>query len=139
MQGTNLSGQRGTNYLTVSLPGWLGVIGGVWLLVAPSILSYADITKPFYNDLIGGIVAIVLTGFCALFATTPATVLYRKIAGGLVALGGVWLILAPFILDYSGITNALWNDVITGAVFILMAGYSLIYHAVNFNAFDESY
>jgi len=29
---------------------------------------------------------------------------------------GIWLIIAPFVLGYSQITNALWNDIILGIV-----------------------
>lgn len=36
-------------------------------------------------------------------------------------LAGIWLIIAPFILGYSSITGALWNDIIVGAAVLLFA------------------
>ena len=35
---------------------------------------------------------------------------------------GVWLICAPFALSYSGVSNALWNDIILGATIATLAG-----------------
>ena len=37
------------------------------------------------------------------------------------AVVGVWLILAPFILGYTAIVAALWNDIIVGVVVIVLA------------------
>ncbi len=44
-----------------------------------------------------------------------------KIASGLNIVAGIWLILAPFILGYSYLSGALWNDIIIGAVVLIMA------------------
>ena len=45
-----------------------------------------------------------------------------KTASGLDGLAGLWQIAAPFLLGYSAFTTALWNDVITGAAVLLLAG-----------------
>lgn len=41
-------------------------------------------------------------------------------------LAGIWLIIAPFVLDYSQTTSALWNDIIVGIIVAIVAifGYS---------------
>ena len=44
-----------------------------------------------------------------------------KVASGLNILAGIWLILSPFILGYSYITGALWNDIIIGAAVLILA------------------
>ena len=44
-----------------------------------------------------------------------------KTASGLDILAGLWLILAPFLLGYTAITGALWNDIILGATVVLLA------------------
>lgn len=36
---------------------------------------------------------------------------------------GVWLIAAPFVLAYSEVRAAMWNDVIVGVVILALAGY----------------
>jgi len=38
---------------------------------------------------------------------------------------GVWLIIAPFVLGYSNIIVALWNDVIVGVLVAVLAFFSL--------------
>lgn len=38
------------------------------------------------------------------------------------ALLGIWLIIAPFVLAYSHTASALWNDIIVGAVVLIVAG-----------------
>jgi len=45
-----------------------------------------------------------------------------RFASGTNAGIGVWLILAPFILAYSGVTPALWNDIVVGAWLLVVAG-----------------
>jgi hypothetical protein len=47
-------------------------------------------------------------------ATTPRGSDQVRWASGLNILAGLWLIIAPFVLAYSGLQNALWNDVIIG-------------------------
>jgi hypothetical protein len=42
-----------------------------------------------------------------------------RTAAGLNALAGIWLILAPFILGYSG--NVIWNDIVFGAIVLAVA------------------
>ena len=44
-----------------------------------------------------------------------------KIASGLNIVLGVWMIIASFVLGYSGTTIALWNDIIVGVIILLLA------------------
>lgn len=114
-------------------PGWLGVIGGIWLIIAPFILNYSSYPTPLYNDIIVGVIAIILTGFCSLTYNQASTSQARMVAGWLAALAGLWLIIAPFVLGYSNVSNALWNDIITGVVFIVVALYAVNYHRTHFS------
>jgi len=34
---------------------------------------------------------------------------------------GIWLIIAPFILGYQGLQNALWNSILCGAAVLILA------------------
>jgi hypothetical protein len=43
---------------------------------------------------------------------------------GLVALAGLWEVLAPFILGYSTITVIMWNAIIVGGVLIILAAWA---------------
>ncbi|HEX2911781.1 MAG TPA: SPW repeat protein [Chloroflexia bacterium] len=116
--------RTGNTTATDTWPGWLGVIGGIWLIIAPFILGYSNNSTPLYNDIIFGIIGIVLTGFCALTAGQPNTAQARRIAGWLSVLEGVWLIIAPFVLGYNNIGAALWNDIITGVLFVIIGAYA---------------
>ena len=42
-------------------------------------------------------------------------------ASGINLLLGLWLILAPFVLGYSGIRESLWNDIVIGAIIAILA------------------
>lgn len=44
----------------------------------------------------------------------------------LFVLAGIWLIIAPFVLNYSETTAALWNDIVAGIIIAVVAifGYS---------------
>jgi uncharacterized membrane protein HdeD (DUF308 family) len=134
---TSLKRPGVSEYLIASAPGWFGVLGGIWLIAAPFVLSYNSQDKLFYNDLAMGIILIILSGLCALTVEIAQTAMARQLAGWLVALGGLWLIAAPFVLDYTTTTNALWNDIVCGVVFAVVAVYSVVYHARTFT--KESY
>ncbi len=42
-------------------------------------------------------------------------------ASGLNILAGLWLIVAPFVLGYSNLQSAMWNDIIVGIVVAALA------------------
>lgn len=46
---------------------------------------------------------------------------YMRTTGSLDILVGIWLILAPFLLGYSGNNTALWNDVILGIAVVIFS------------------
>ena len=51
--------------------------------------------------------------------TTRSTVSWTS---GINLVAGIWLIIAPFILGYSGIVAALWNDIVVGILIAILAG-----------------
>lgn len=112
--------------------GWLGVLAGIWLIIAPFILNYGNSTATT-NDIVLGIILIILTGFCAITAGQANTAGARQVAGWLSVLAGIWLIIAPFVLGYSGLAQAVWNDIITGVLSIIVAGYGVAAVRNNYN------
>jgi SPW repeat len=42
-------------------------------------------------------------------------------ASGINVIAGLWLIISPFVLSYTGLQGALWNDVILGIVIAALA------------------
>ena len=44
----------------------------------------------------------------------------------LVAVAGLWEVLAPFILGYSAVTVAMWNAIVVGVVLIVLAAWTAL-------------
>lgn len=86
---------------------WANVVLGIWLIVSPFILGYTDtgtLAAP-HSYAIG--IAVAIFAFAALYR------FYRWEEGVNLALG-LWLIAAPFVLNFSNVGPALWNHVIVG-------------------------
>lgn len=54
-------------------------------------------------------------------ATTLQQNTYLRASGSIDILVGIWLVISPFLLGYSGNTSALWNDIISGILVIIFA------------------
>lgn len=95
----------------------LTLLAGMWLVVAPYVLSYADLggLDGYWNDaVIGGVLAVL--GLLRLASSARAVPLSVATA----ALGA-WLIVAPFGLGYSTeAPRASWNEAITGGAVLLL-------------------
>lgn len=85
---------------------WAGLILGVWLILSPWFLGYSDEAMAMWNAVILGIVA----GALALWHGYGGPVWTAWIN----VLAGVWLILSPWILGFSTLTNAMVNAVVVG-------------------------
>jgi hypothetical protein len=85
----------------------LNALAGVWLIIAPWVLGY-EAGDPKWNDVVFGGVIVIL----ALFRAGGA---FRDWGLSLFnALVGVWLFVAAFTIDASGVAS--WNDVILGVI-----------------------
>ncbi|HET9850144.1 MAG TPA: SPW repeat protein [Candidatus Saccharimonadales bacterium] len=85
---------------------------GIWLIISPWILSY-NTGGAKWNQFAFGIVILVLSGLRYIFPRALG-------ASWLVALAGIWMIIAPFIIGYNS-TAAYWNEVIVGIVVTILA------------------
>lgn len=102
---------------------WLSggnIIAAIWLVIAPFALTYTDTNAALWNDIILGvgigIVALIRVGM-------P---LRYEMLSWLNALLGIWLIIAPFALGYSDLAEPLWNDIIVGAIVLVLAVWSAV-------------
>ena len=107
---------------------WINLLLGVWLLIAPFALGYSNAgrTTPsgwhvaLGNDIIVGVAVIVFAAIAiaAALVSRSGHVTTARVMGWaswvVVALG-VWEIVAPFALNYSGTTGAVTNDILVGA------------------------
>jgi len=54
---------------TVKSLSWINAALGVWLIIAPFILGYANLAGALWNDIMVGILVVVLAGWAALTRT----------------------------------------------------------------------
>lgn len=98
----------------------LNIIAGLWLIIAPFALGYSNIDAAMWNDVLVGIAVVILAG---IRTATPGR--YTGFSWTNVALG-VWLIIAPFVLQYgaAAVGNAgaaFWNDILLGIAVAALA------------------
>lgn len=92
----------------------LNVIAGLWLLAAPFALSYFPGSTEYANDLFFGAIIVALAGARFLGAYRAAWLSWVN------AVVGIWLIVAPFVLNYTT-SNARYNDIIIGVLVTIFA------------------
>ena len=100
---------------------WLVALAGLWEVIAPFVLGYTSGTAE-YNAIIVGIVLIILGVWSALSndAGTDRTLNWVN------ALIGLWLVLSPFILGFSGFVTAMTNAIIVGVIVIILAVWAAV-------------
>jgi len=94
---------------------WLVGLAGLWEVIAVFILGYTASPAALWNALIVGVALLVL-GVWAALSNREAT---DKTLDWINVIIGAWLIIAPFILGYTAIAAAMWNDIIVGIVVIV--------------------
>lgn len=94
------------------------IIAGIWLIIAPFVLGYANVAAPLWNELIVGALVLVLA---AVRVGNPAR--YTGLSWANLVLG-LWLIAAPFVLQYWGLGRAMWNEIIMGIIVAALAASS---------------
>ncbi len=101
---------------------WVVAIVGVWEVLAPFILGYSAVTAAVWNAVIVGIAVIVFAVWSALSNNLGTS----RALDWITAIIGLWLIVAPFILGFTGVTAALWNAIIVGIVIAVLEAWSAL-------------
>lgn len=96
--------------------GWVTAVAGVWEILAPFIIGYSAVTGGMVDALVLGGVLLIL-GLWTALSRSQATI---RSLSWVNALLGVWLIIAPFVVAYSGSVGAMVNDIIVGAVVLVV-------------------
>ena len=97
----------------------LNVLAGIWLIIAPWVLTYGA-RDPKWNDVVFGAIVAVLAFSRVMGATGVGIGAYRlEILSLINALIGGWLVVAAFTIDFS--VRASWNDVVLGVIVFLLA------------------
>jgi hypothetical protein len=94
---------------------WMNLTLGVYLIISPFLFAYADGYGGVsaWNSYLVGAALVVVT---ALASAKP-----QAWQEWVVLLLGIWLILAPFVLGFSGDGAAAWNQILTGVVVTIAA------------------
>lgn len=96
----------------------IGVLG-VFMMLAPYLFGYVDNGAAYWTSLLaGGLVTI---------ASIWEGVESRKAAWEywIATIVGIFAIVAPFILGYGSLTEAMWTSVIVGILIAISAGSKL--------------
>ncbi len=101
---------------------WLVALAGLWEVIAAFVLGYSASTTALWDAIIIGIALIVL-GVWAALSNQEGT---DRALDWINVVLGVWLIIAPFVLSYTFVTAALWNDIIVGIVVVVLAGWAAL-------------
>lgn len=107
---------------TVKTLSWLVALLGVWEVLAPFILGYSATSAALWDAIIISAVLVILAVWAAL-SNAYSTI---KTLEWINTAAGAWLIIAPFILGYSSIVAAMWNDVIVGIAVVVLAGWAAL-------------
>jgi hypothetical protein len=92
----------------------LDVLAGIWLFASAFLLSHDQVS--FINNVTcGGVVVILAFGPFA----------HAFLAWLPVAIGG-WVAVAPFVLGFADDAAVMWNNVLTGALMLIIAARSQI-------------
>ena len=92
--------------------GIINLIAGIWLILSPFLFGYSG----------GAMANSVIIGIAVTILAVTRLVMTRDVwTGWLIAVAGLWLIIAPFIFGFTE-PAVLWNEIIVG---IIIAGLSL--------------
>ena len=98
------------------------ILVGIWELLAPFIWGYAAIVEPLWNDVLFGAALIVLAGVSVLSESETTD----RGLDWVNTVIGLWLIAAPFILNYTRLSSALWNDIIVGIITVVLSAWAAV-------------
>jgi SPW repeat len=88
----------------------------VWLIAAPAVFgSFATSRIAAVNDLALGVLLIATSWWIVGARTAHVYVSLFQL------LCGIWLIVGPFVLRYSGLAQATLNDMIAGALVVIVS------------------
>ncbi|ACU95885.1 SPW repeat domain-containing protein [Saccharomonospora viridis] len=112
-------------YALGSLPNAIVLLSGVWLLVCAWLIEHPGTVGGMNAAVADIVVGLLLIGFGGMRTASPFSL--RRAGVATLLLGG-WLIAAPFALGYRGGEEgaATVNDVVTGAVVVVMSVLGLV-------------
>ena len=96
----------------------VNLVLGLWLIVSPWALGLIGNRAPTWNAWAIGLVIAA--------AALAALISFKVWEEWVEAALGAWLIVSPFLLGFSALTHALWNQVVVGVVVAALAVWSAL-------------
>jgi hypothetical protein len=93
---------------------WMNFALGVWLVIAPFVLVYRGIQAALWDDVAVGLLIAAYSLWRAL--EIDQLIVGNWVVGAL----GLWALVSPFVLHFSGTTIAMRNNVIVGAAVTIL-------------------
>lgn len=105
---------------------WLSGINsllGAWLVVSPFLLTVTgdELSASVWNNIIIGLAIFLIAGYN--YYRQSKGLVASTGSAALVALLGLWMIIAPFVVFAVDTATMFWSNVITGALLTILAVY----------------
>lgn len=100
--------------------GWTNLGLGIWLIVAGFVLPHRTGTG-LVEDVVGG----SFVALAALWAAGAFRLRISALASWIVALTGIWVVIAPWVMHYGRRGPSVDNDVIVGAAIVTLAAINM--------------
>jgi len=99
------------------------VLAGLWQIVAPYLLNFANEQMAMRNAIGTG---ILLTAFAGLGAFGVGRWSRTTVSAfdWLACLTGLWLLISPFVLQYREVMPAFWSAIMVGLLSFIIAGFA---------------
>lgn len=94
---------------------WVNLVLGIVLFVSPWVLGYADGGVAVWNACYSGAIVAVL----AFYALANFSLWHER----LMAVAGLWILVSPWVIGFTGIATALWVHVVLGIAVTALAGW----------------
>lgn len=94
---------------------WINLVLGIALFVSPWVLGFADGGTAVWNACYSGAIVAVL----AFYALANFSLWHER----LMAVAGLWILVSPWVIGFTGIAAALWVHVVLGIAVTALAGW----------------
>lgn len=113
---------RETNNANLRIPSGLNILLGIWLIISPWIYGYtaANGVGGVWNSVIVGIIIAVLAAIRFFGAFSQAWMSWIN------ALLGLWMIISPWVYNYTLDTGRMWNSIIVGILVVIFGVWSAL-------------
>jgi len=90
-------------------------LAGAWLAISPFTLSFTNLTTAMWTAIVGGVALMLFSLYSALSES------YKGYVAGLEVVVGIGLVLAPFVVGFTGSSSVLWSFITAGSLTALFA------------------